>query len=167
MLPDRAERIIRDRAHTHLADGDQPGIFTEYRSDAQRAGRSLCLLYGLDPDAYESLPNAFGFEDDASTCRDFGPEVGRSWRRTLAPLMMPDNARTTEVGLRADDTPITEAVADSGLADTALTLLSRIDWHSYVTLYLRDCDGGASWSRNGRTVTICDAHIERIEALAQ
>lgn len=167
MLPDRAEDIIRDRARTHLADGDEPSIFSEYRTDAQRAGRNLCLLYGLDPDAYSSLPNAFGFEDDADTCRDFGPEVGRSWRRVLSPLLMPDGARVTEAGLRFDETPIAAALSNTDVPETALMLLSRIDWHSYVTLYLRDCDGGASWSRNGRTITICDDHIARIEAAAQ
>ena len=167
MLPERAEQIVRDRARTHLADGDEPSIFSEYRSDAQRAGRALCLLYGIDPEAYQSLPKAFGFEDDADTCRDFGPEVARSWRRVLAPLLMPEGARVTETGVRADDTAITTALSSTDLPETALMLLSRIDWHSYVTLYLRDCDGGASWSRNGRTITICDALVARIEATAQ
>lgn len=163
-MPDRAEAIIAAAATQKMADGEQPEMFSEYRNDDQRAGRSICLLYGQDPDRFAALATSFGLEgEEAANCRDFATEVGRSWRRTLAPYQMPTGARVTEVGLRiADNSQMANALATDGWRGDAHTLLSGIDWHSQVTLMLDACDGAAWWARNGRRITICDQYIARV-----
>jgi len=145
MFPDRAEAIIIARADQNLADGEQPDMFSEYRNDAQRAGRSVCLLYGQNPEQFEDLANRFRLEGGAAeSCRDFPTEIARSWRRTLA-------------------RPFATALATEDWLEDAYTLMSAIDWHSRIVLELDSCDGSSSWSRNGRRIRICDQYIERFE----
>jgi hypothetical protein len=164
MMPDRAGAIIAARARQNMSDGETAEMFSEYRSDDQRAGRSVCLLYGLDPERHADLAASFGLDGDpAADCRDFAPEVGRSWRRVIADHRMPDTARVTEVGRDFADTPTARAVQDSGLMEPAYQLLAGIDWHSQITLAVQPCEGASSWSRNGRRITICESYIQRFE----
>lgn len=163
-LPERAADIVAARATQNMADGVQPEMFSEYRHDKQRAGRSVCLLYGQDPDGYADLAAQFGLEgEEAANCADFATEVGRSWRRIIADYRMPEGTRVTEVGLDVDDTPAAQALASEDFLEEAYILLSGIDWHSRVTLAVAECDGAGSWSRNGRRMTICDAYMMRFE----
>ncbi|APX12044.1 DUF4344 domain-containing metallopeptidase [Tateyamaria omphalii] len=164
-LPDRAEAIVEARAAQHRADGATPGPFSEYRPDTQLAGRMICLLYGFDPDRYADLADRNDMDADArDTCADMAPELLRSWRRTLEPLWIDPDARVTEVGLRADPDLEAVAVANHALVETALNMLARIDWHSRVTLHLEQCDGTAGWQRNGRTIFLCSAYVDRMIA---
>ncbi len=164
MLPERAGAIIAARAQQNMADAQTAGMFSEYRSDIQRAGRSVCLLYGLDPERHADLARSFGLDGDAAEdCRDFAPEVGRSWRRVVSAYPMPDSARVTEVGSYFAQTPIAAAVAESGLMEPAYRLLAGIDWHSRITVAIEPCDGASFWSRNGRRITICETYIKRFE----
>lgn len=163
-LPERAEAIIAARADQNLADGDDMGPFSEYADDDRRAGRSICVLYGLDPERYGALRDRYGMdEDEADTCADLSPEVGRSWRRLIDAYRMPEGARVTEVRLTGDDMPLTRFIADSPLGADAATLLRAIDWHSQITLAIEACDGGSGWSRGERKITVCDGYVERFE----
>ena len=148
-----------------MAEDRVPGIFSEYRSSRQRAGRSVCILYGQDPERYEALAKEFRLDgDDAAACRDFATEVGRSWRRIIDDYRMPDNVKVTEVGISVSATLTARAVEESGFLDTAYRLLSGIDWHSRITLSIRECERSAYWSRNGRKITFCNKYIESLEA---
>ena len=49
IFPERAEAIISARADQSLVDADEVPPFSEYLDDRWRASRSICLLYGLDP----------------------------------------------------------------------------------------------------------------------
>ena len=113
-IPERAEQIVAARADQSLADGEAAGRFSEYFDDEQRAGRSVCLLYSLDPERYENLVERYDMGDeDATVCRDFGPEVGRAWRRLIDAYRVPYDARITEVRLVADDFPLAQTIVDS------------------------------------------------------
>lgn len=161
-LPDRAEDIVTARARQHMIDGDRPGMFSEYRSDDQRAGRSVCVLYGQDPERFAAMAARFGLDGDkAANCRDFPTEVGRSWRRIIDDYRMPPDARVTEAGIDAEDSAFVTDLADSGTLDAAYALLAGIDWHSRIVLSVRDCDGSSFWSRNGRRITVCDAYLRK------
>jgi len=163
-FPERAEEIIAARAEQNIADGEDTGRFSEYMDDDQRAGRSVCLLYGLDPARYDGLRDRFHLtEDAASNCRDFGPEVGRSWRRLIDAYKLPAGARVTEVRLTADGTPLARMITDGEFGAEINMLLSGIDWHSQITLAVEECDSETGWSRNGRKITICESYIKRFE----
>ncbi|CTQ49600.1 DUF4344 domain-containing metallopeptidase [Jannaschia donghaensis] len=167
-LPEDATRILTHRVAAHWVENDTPGPFSEYQSDRRRAGQMVCLHHGMVPDARAPELNALGLtEREAAACRDRGPEIGRGWRRLLAPLRLPDGVRATETtlqrgeGLSADGTPSPQAVA------LAMDLLAAFDWHSQITLALDDCDGSAQWSRNGRIILICDAYLARLATAAR
>lgn len=162
-LPDQAQDIIEARAAQHRADGAVPGPFSEYRPDSQLAGRGLCLLYGFDPDRFGVLADRHDMDEDVrADCADSAPEVLRSWRRTLAPLWIDPDARVTELGLRVDPDLRALAEQNQDLIETVYGMLSRIDWHSRITLNLAQCDGTAGWSRNGREIRLCSAYVERM-----
>lgn len=166
-FPDRVGDIVRARARSWEVEAEDETIFAEHPDDLRRAGYTLCFLYGLDPDRHADLATEFDMtEDDAADCRDTAPEIARAWRRILAPLAMPPGARVTEVRLRAEDGPWKAALGAGETGEIMASLLSSIDWHSQITLQLKRCDGGASWSRNGREITICDGLIDRFQEQA-
>ncbi|MEM8978995.1 MAG: DUF4344 domain-containing metallopeptidase [Pseudomonadota bacterium] len=166
-LPDRAGDIIRARA-TWLSEEDyQESVFAEHNSDARRAGRAICMLYGLHPARHQDLADDFGMtEDQAYICRDTAPEIARAWRRTLAPLYIPSDARVTEARVLVGDGRYKRALEQNGLLLTSAQLLQRFDWHALITLHFDECDGSASWRRNGRLIRICYDYIDLIERYA-
>ncbi|MEM7709890.1 MAG: DUF4344 domain-containing metallopeptidase [Pseudomonadota bacterium] len=97
-MPYRVEAIVRARVRSWMIEAAGESIFAEHPGDVRRAGATLCLLYGLDPDRFGDLPQEVGMtEREAAACRDRAPEIARAWRRILAPPAMPDSARITEV----------------------------------------------------------------------
>jgi hypothetical protein len=40
-------------------------------------------------------------------------------------------------------------------------ILRRFDWHTTVTIHFANGDGGASWSRSQRTVTVRNGYLSR------
>jgi hypothetical protein len=167
-MPQDAARITATRARAWLAEDGREGMFSEYPDDAKRAGAAVCLAYGLDPEGRAGLADAFGLAGEAAeACADFGPEQGRAWRRILAPLMMPEGAQVTELGGRMDPGFDPGARPSDAALERAAALLSRIDWHSRVTLALEQGACGAGWSRNGRRIEICDAYLARLAAAAR
>lgn len=162
-MPDRVVAITNAFVKFEFGDNDQEGFYSEYLDGERRAGRATCLLYGIDPDRFGSIADQMGLNgDDAENCADTAPEIARSWRRVMDPLMMPDGARVTEVGMGFDpDSRFADALRASGTIDDAYNMLAKIDWHSMVRLNVAQCDGSAGWSRNGRRITVCGAYIQR------
>lgn len=162
-MPDRAVDITNAFVKFEFGDNDQEGFYSEYLDGERRAGRATCLLYGIDPDRFGGIADQMGLDgDDAANCADTAPEIARSWRRVMEPLMMPDGARVTEVGLGFDpDSRFADALRASGTIDDAYDMLAKIDWHSMVRLNVAQCDGSAGWSRNGRRITVCGTFIQR------
>lgn len=167
-LPDRAPDILEARIRSFLVQDGDPGLFAEHATDQQRAGRILCLAFGLEPDTYGGLADSLGMDEDArDDCADSAPEIARSWRRVVDDLYLPDSARVNEAGLRFDDAPIPLWLSDSDFAGNAWALLSAFDWHSFIRLEIAECDGTAQWRRNGRQILVCDAYIARFAEQAQ
>lgn len=162
-MPERAVAITDAFVQFEFNDNDQEGFYSEYLDGERRAARATCLLYGIDPDKFGEITGFMNLDgDDAAQCVDTAPEIARSWRRTLAPLMMPQTARVTEVSTGFDpDSQFTESLQSSGTIDAAVAMLSSFDWHSQVRLNVVQCDGSAGWARNGRRITVCDAYIQR------
>lgn len=162
-MPDHAVAITNAFVKFEFNDNDQEGFYSDYLDEERRAGRATCLLYGIDPDRFGSIADQMGLDgDDAANCAETAPKIARSWRRVLAPLMLPSDALARKVGLGSDpDSQFAEALQASGTIDDAYDMLAKIDWHSMVRLNVVQCDGSASWSRNGRRITVCDAYIQR------
>ncbi|QPH53034.1 DUF4344 domain-containing metallopeptidase [Pontivivens ytuae] len=165
--PNRIEEIILARVAAWRAENDAEQLYAEHPSDARRAAQAMCLLYGLDPDRFEPAARADGMTgEEAADCRDRVPEIARAWRRIVAPLRMPEGSRVTEVRVIVGEGPWEQALRRSRLPDTMEDLLAAFDWHSQITLHFDHCEGGASWSRNSRTILVCDDLIERLEGLS-
>ena len=113
----------------------------------------------MDSDRFGAIAAEVGLDgDDAARCADSAPEIARSWRRILAPLMRPDDAWITEIGVIADpDSRYFDSLTAAGTIDDTMTMLAMIDWHSLIRLNVAQCDGSAGWSRNARTITVCGA----------
>ena len=163
-MPDRAVDIIAARAAALETDMDEETVFAEHPDDVWRAGQMICLAYGLDPASFEQLAIDSGMTgNEAGNCRDTAAEVGRAWRRILVPFAMPEGARVTEVRINIGEGPWATAVQNSTLPETLRPIMASFDWHSLVTLQFDNCEGGAYWSRNGRTILVCDDLLARFE----
>lgn len=162
-MPDRAVDVTRAFFRFEFYDNDQEGLYSDYLNGERRAARAVCLLFGMDSDRFGAIAAEVGLDgDDAARCADSAPEIARSWRRILAPLMRPDDARITETGVIADpDSRYFDSLTAAGTIDDTMTMLAMIDWHSLIRLNVAQCDGSAGWSRNARTITVCGAYIAR------
>ena len=167
-LPDRVGDIVRARFQSFMIEGDDESPFSEYPDDARRAGYTLCFLYGLNPERHQAMAQEFGMTaDEGAACRDTSSEIARSWRRILAPLAMPPEARVSEVAVIFGDGPWKTVMEESEVTRIVYDMLRGIDWHSQITLHFDHCDAGARWQRNGRRIQLCDALIERFEEQAR
>ena len=70
----------------------------------------------------------------------------------------------TEFQRQIGEGPWKEAVLNGNLVDTLRPIFVSFDWHSLITLQFDNCDTGATWFRNGRTILICDDLVARFEA---
>ncbi|MEL7026263.1 MAG: DUF4344 domain-containing metallopeptidase [Pseudomonadota bacterium] len=162
-MPDRLPQIIADRTAQMRSEGDKESPFSEYPDDVWRAAQTICLFYALDPQSHFDLAQELGIGEFDGDCADRGTEIARSWRRVLAAEAMPQDARVTEVRAQIDDDLRVEFTPSPEFGEAVFSLLSGIDWHSQITLAFERCDGTASWARNGRRITICDAYVQRFE----
>ena len=166
--PDDAPRVIAATARLWMHRSDEEAeLMSEHPPFARRAWWTVCLAFHTDPDAYEEVAAEIGLSDDAlDDCRDLGPEVARGWRRTLGPLAMPPGPPVTEVGLRYEDGADIGAARDA--VEQAAAVARGFDFHSRVTFSVERCDDEIGWSRNGRTIRLCDAYVARIrDAVAE
>lgn len=163
-MPDRALAIITARAQSLDMEMDEESVFSEHPDDIWRAGQMICVAYGLDPSNFEQLARDSGMTgNEAANCRDSAPETGRAWRRMIDPLRIPPDAVVTEFQGQFGDSPWKDAVLNSNLIETLHPIMVSFDWHSLMTLQFDNCDEGARWLRNGRTILICDDLITRFE----
>ena len=164
-MPDRSLAIITDRARAFEAEMDEETVFAEHPDDVWRAGLMICLAFGLNTETFETFARDSGMTGaEAAGCRNSASEIGRAWRRLLAPLKIPADARVTEFQRQIGEGPWKEAVLNGNLVDTLRPIFVSFDWHSLITLQFDNCDTGATWFRNGRTILICDDLVARFEA---
>lgn len=165
-LPDRAVDVLTARATSLMIEaGEAPELdwSGEHDHDARRANQIAALAVAADPVKYEAVAAIVGMsEEEIKKAQDYGGEIHRSWRRVLAPLWMPNGAASAEARVLYDaDNAFLARVCSDGLASELEMAVQRFDWHSQVTIRFVDGDGGAAWSRTGRTVTVHSAYIRR------
>jgi hypothetical protein len=170
-FPEQAVRAISARVKSLMFEAsevprDQWSVRGEHDSDARRAYQIAALAIAADKEKYAGIADIVGMsEEEISEARDYGADIHRAWRRTLAPLLMPPGKESKEYRFRADAT--TREFVDAGepnLASTIPTALRRIDWHSQVTVDFVDGEGGAAWNRSKRTVTVNSEYLRRFIA---
>jgi len=167
-LPDRANDVIFARVRSLMIEAaevsrDEWTIEGEHNNDARRAHQIVALALAADAKAFSSLAKEIGMSEDAiDNAQDYGTEIHRSWRRILQPLMMPTGSLSKEVRLVIDEGSIfATAIKEGGLANDIRIVLQSFDWHSQVSVFFAEGEGGAGWNRSRRTVTVRDGYIKR------
>ncbi len=165
-MPDQALDVLMARTTSLMIEAretprDQWPVRGEHESDARRAFQIAAWAIAADPAKYSALERVVGMtEDDVRDATDYGTELHRSWRRILAPLMMPAGQRSGEGRVIVEDGSITAGSA-SELIPTLESVIARFDWHSQVTISFVAGDGGANWSRGRRTITVSSQYLRR------
>jgi hypothetical protein len=167
-MPDRAFDAIKARVTSLQIEAgevarDQWPVRGEHDSDARRAYQIAALAVAADRAKYEDIARFVGMSAaDIRSAVDYGAEIHRSWRRTLAPLTMPDGLLSKEANVGcdiADDAP--ELASHMPLMDELRAQIKRFDWHSFVKVEFVTGDGGANWNRNARRIKVYSNYLRR------
>lgn len=167
-MPDRAFDAIMARVTSlqieasEVSRADWP-VQGEHDSDARRAYQIAALAVAADRARYEKIARFVGMSAaDIRSAVDYGAEIHRSWRRTLAPLLMPEGMLSKEANVQweiADNTP--ELASHMPLIDELRAQIKRFDWHSFVRINFVVGDGGANWNRSTRTIRVFSGYLNR------
>jgi hypothetical protein len=166
-LPDRAVAVLEARTTSLMIEArevrrEEWTVSGEHDNDARRAFQIAALAVAADPAKYASVAKCVAMSDrDVRSAVDYGAEIHRSWRRILAPLWMPEGARSNEA--RVVCVPAGQFVQPHAAALVAEleSAVVRFDWHSQVTIRFAVGDGGARWDRGTRTVNVPSAYLRR------
>ena len=165
-LPDRALDALCARTRSLMIEAgevprEQWPINGEHNHDARRAFQIAALAIAADAAKYAPVARIAGMTDsDIRKAKDYGPEIHRSWRRTLAPLMMPAGMKSKEARVICDGQVFAGDSAASLMAELE-SAIARFDWHSQVKIEFVTGEGGASWSRGKRTITVNSRYLQR------
>lgn len=167
-FPDRAVGAISARVKSLMIEAeevprDRWSIRGEHDNDARRAFQIAALAVAADKRKYIAVAELVGMtERDVQKACDYGADIHRAWRRTLAPLMMPAGKISNEARFRADESMRAFVDAgETGLASTIESALQGFDWHSQVTVEFVQGSGGANWVRSKRTISVNSEYLQR------
>lgn len=167
-MPERALGALKARVRSLMIEaGEVPvekwTVRGEHDNDARRAYQIAALAVAADAVKYAEVGELVGLSPrEVAAAKDYGAEIHRSWRRTLAPIMMPAGRASREAVLTADET--TRDFVRAGEPSLEMVLgaaLRSIDWHSRVKIEFVEDGGGASWSRSKRTITVGGGYLRR------
>lgn len=167
-MPDRAFDVIKARVTSlqieasDVARAEWP-VRGEHDSDARRAYQIAALAVAADRQKYLEIARFAGLSaGDIRSAVDYGAEIHRSWRRTLAPLMMPEGMLSKEANVEweiAENSP--ELASHMPLIDELRAQIKRFDWHSFVRINFVTGDGSANWNRSTRTIRVFSGYMGR------
>jgi hypothetical protein len=166
--PDRAPDILAARVRSLMIEASEVpreewSVRGEHDNDARRAFQIAALAVAADEAKYIHVAALAKMTAvDIRRAKDYGTEVHRSWRRLLVPIMMPDGVPSREAKVTCEvpaDSPFYPGYAE--LIAELEPILRRFDWHTTVTIHFANGDGGASWSRSQRTITVRSNYLRR------
>jgi hypothetical protein len=166
--PDRAPDILAARVRSLMIEASEVpreewSVRGEHDNDARRAFQIAALAVAADEAKYIHVAALAKMTAvDIRRAKDYGTEVHRSWRRLLVPIMMPDGVPSREAKVTCEvpaDSPFYPGYAE--LIAELEPILRRFDWHTTVTIHFANGDGGASWSRSQRTITVRSSYLRR------
>ncbi|MEO0478124.1 MAG: DUF4344 domain-containing metallopeptidase [Planctomycetota bacterium] len=166
-VSERASQVLSARVRSLMFEAaqvprDEWEVRGEHNSDARRAFQIAALAISADPKAYRSVADLVGMsESDRRRAIDYGAEILRSWRRVLGPLFMPAGQPSKEVRIDREEGERVVGLLGPDLLEDLERHLRRFDWHSQVKLVFVDDDGGASWSRSKRAITVHGSYVQR------
>lgn len=167
-MPDRAVEVLKARVTSLMIEAgevprEQWPVRGEHDNDARRAFQIAALAVAADADKFAPVAACVAMsEKDITRAKDYGAEIHRSWRRTLNPLWMPGTTASSEARVVCDDDNVTFTQgAAAELAAELESVIARFDWHSQVKVRFATGDGGASWSRGSRTITVHNGYVRR------
>lgn len=167
-MPDRALEVLKARIESLMFEANEVPraewtFAGEHDHDARRAYQIAALALAADPKLFEPLASTVSMsESQIRKATDYGADIHRSWRRTLAPLMMPSGSRSNEAGVKFDtDKGIIGQLHSAGLIHEMGEIVARFDWHSKVTIHFSEAEGRAAWSRSTRTIFVSTQYIQR------
>lgn len=163
-----AKAILIDVARAWLwsdaqTDREDLDFYDIHDLDAQRAYRTICHLYGLDPEAnidaaeWAELP-----EDTLATCEETGPLAFESWEALLEDgVLLDENGAQTQVDVIYDPASVhTELretlIASKLLDDMAYYAQVNFDWPEPIEIKAEECgEANAFWDPETRTAILC------------
>ncbi len=167
-MPDRALDVLTARVTSLMIEAKevpraQWPVSGEHNNDARRAYQIAALAVAADREKFLPVAKAAGMTaDNIRNAADYGTEIHRSWRRILKPLMMPKNVPSGEARVRFDANGKTvQQIQTSSIAKEVESIAKTFDWHSQVTIFFIEGDGGAGWNRSRRTITVYSQYVER------
>jgi Putative metallopeptidase len=165
-MPDRAVDVLKARVSSLMIEARQSpeqDWTGEHDHDGRRAFQIAALAVAADRRKYQPVAEVAGMStEDIDNACDYGSEIHRSWRRVLDPLWMPESVLSSEARVDfGSDNPLISQLQEDGVAGEIETALRRFDWHSQVKVAFVPGDGGASWSRSSRTITVHTGYVRR------
>jgi len=164
-LPERASDVLTARVKSLILESKELpetewSVAGEHNSDARRANQITALAIAAGYDKYQHLADVVGMEEKyMDRARDYGTEIHRSWRRILRPLTMPSGRASREIRIRVSD--LVRQLDHETLINELKVALEFFDWHSQISLVFEEGDGSAYFKRNGRTIVVKNAYINR------
>jgi len=149
-LPERALDVLAARMNSLIIEAsevprDRWSVQGEHNSDARRAYQIVALAIAADPLKYSPLGKRLAMsESELNSAIDYGSEIHRSWRRILRPLIMPVGMQSHEARVRVDpDNKLVAQLRKGPLLKEVQHALKSFDWHSQVTVFFIQGDGGS------------------------
>lgn len=174
LMVDDAVAVVSDRARSWMIEDAEPvaagldlrgEMRAEHDLDLRRAHQALCLLYGADPAEWAEATAWVGFTaDELAVCSDTEPDQIDGWGKVLAPHILPPDDRSANVEAIYGEGPMAEAMRAAGVMEQVAEVARRLDWSDPIVLHFHHCDVGGSWSRDDRTVLLCDDDAARFVA---
>lgn len=159
VVSDRARSWLIEDAEVDPSDYDFRG---EHELDIRRAYQAICLLYGADPAEWREAVAWVGFsEDEQADCSDTAPDQTEGWSRVLEPHKLPSGKMSNSVSVVYDEGPMRDRIIVTGLMERVADVARTFDWPEPIVFRFGHCDSGASWSRDDRTVLLCDDYVAR------
>lgn len=166
LMEDDAKPILIDVAASWLfmdaqIDREDLDFYDVHDLDAQRAYRTICHLYGLDPDAHQDAADWAQLPDDTlEVCEETAPLAYDSWEALLSEVLLEEGTEGAEVSVTYGQTGYIEtkqALEKSGLLDDLAHYAQlNFDWPDRLDFEAAECgEANAFWDSQTTTVTLC------------
>ena len=152
-----SENVIRAVAQSYQTSADEAGedfpYWDVHGSDEQRFYNTLCIYYGLDPEARQEFAEEMGLpEDRAEGCVGEAALVERAWGSILDEMVGDGTGTSFSLVVNDDSAPFTSEVMQ-GEVD-ALNAMLSMDFE--LPIVVEACgEPNAFYSEETQSITMC------------